>query len=155
MNMLIGVLCEVVSQVAKDEKDMAGIQLVKQTILLHLMSFDNEGNGMITKDELKHVMNDPESRSVLKQLHVDRLFLMELQELLFVTPDSAIHVKAIMELMLMCRGDLPVTVKHLAASQAAMLSSLQTVMSTLETTETNLNFELTRLTESLKHLVEL
>merc|ERR1740130_1932984 len=44
MNMLIGVLCEVVSAVAKGEKDDAAIVLVKESILMNLKKFDN-GDG--------------------------------------------------------------------------------------------------------------
>merc|ERR1719149_7352 len=41
MNMLIGVLCEVVSAVAQGEKDEACIRLAKQSILLDLKEFDD------------------------------------------------------------------------------------------------------------------
>jgi hypothetical protein len=123
MNMLIGVLCEVVSAVAQGEKDEAAIQLVKESILVHLKKFDN-GDGMISRDELMTVMKDPQSKAVLRGLNVDRLFLLELQSMLYARPDSQVSIKGIMELMLMCRGDLPVTVKHIASAQASLISVL-------------------------------
>merc|ERR1712072_851500 len=55
MNMLIGVLCEVVSTVAQGEKDDAAIRLVKESILVNLKKFDN-GDGMISRNELAAVM---------------------------------------------------------------------------------------------------
>merc|ERR1719265_2279105 len=55
MNMLIGVLCEVVSAVGQAEKDDAALALMKESILVHLKRCDN-GDGMITKDELMSVM---------------------------------------------------------------------------------------------------
>merc|ERR1719160_85468 len=123
MNMLIGVLCEVVSQVAQSEKDDAAIILVKNSILKNLKKFDN-GDGMISSQELMHVMKDPQSKAVLRGLNVDRLFLLELQSMLFPRPDSQVSIKGIMELMLMCRGDLPVTVQHIASAQASLISVL-------------------------------
>merc|ERR1712023_95828 len=59
MNMLIGVLCEVMSSVAQSEKEDCAIRLVKDTILLMLKAFDEDGNGVISRDELRSVMTDP------------------------------------------------------------------------------------------------
>jgi len=146
MNMLIGVLCEVVTRVGEEEKDQEDIQLVKESILVNLMKFD-DGDGMITKDELKHVMDDPTSKVVLKQLNVDRLFLLELQQLLFPTPDTEVHIKGLIELMLMCRGDLPVTVRHLASSQASLLSMIMAVEKRVNLDMAKrLNYEFAKLT---------
>lgn len=123
MNMLIGVLCEVVSAVAQAEKDGAAILLAKQSILLSLKKFEN-ADGMISYSALQRVFSDKQAKAVLKRLNIDRLFLLELQQLLFHKPDTVVTHKAIMEVMLMCRGDLPVTVQHLASAQAAMYGSI-------------------------------
>merc|ERR1719399_2722229 len=87
---------------------------------MDLKNFD-DGDGMISKAELMKVMKDPQSKAVLKGLNVDILFLLELQSMLFPKPDSRVSFRAIMELMLMCRGDLPVTVQHMASNQAAVM----------------------------------
>merc|ERR1711924_201956 len=123
MNMLIGVLCEVVSDVAQSEKDDAAIRLAKESILLDLKKFD-DGDGMVTRSELLQVMKDPQSIVVLRGLNVDRLFFIELQQMLFTYEQSTVPIKVIMELLLMCRGDFPVTVQHMASSQAALFWQL-------------------------------
>jgi hypothetical protein len=127
MNMLIGVLCRVVTAVAEGEMDDAAIRLVKESILVDLRKFD-DGNGMMTHDALVQVMCDPQSKAVLKSLNVDRLFLMELQRMLFPKPGSQVPIKNLMELMLMCRGDLPVTVKALSSG----LSYISTIVHKFE-----------------------
>merc|ERR1711998_240327 len=109
--MLIGVLCEVVSAVTQEEKDEAAVRMVKQSILVELKKFD-DGDGEVTKEELDKVMADPHSKAVLHSLNVDRLFLTELQSTLFQKKDSRVPIKGIIELMLMCRKDLPSTVQH-------------------------------------------
>jgi hypothetical protein len=124
MNMLIGVLCEVVSAVAQGEKDDAAIRLAKESILLDLKKFDN-GDNTISKSNLMQVFKDKQSRAVLKSLNIDRLFLLELQQMLFPKDDSVVSIKVIMELMLMCRGDLAVTVQHIASAQASLFWSLE------------------------------
>jgi len=118
MNMLIGVLCEVVSSVSHKEKDLAAIKAVKDTILVQLECFDNDGNRKISQQELQHVISSSASVSVLKGLDVDVGYMTELQNLLFTSKDSEIEIETVLNLMLMCRGDLPVTVKHLISAQA-------------------------------------
>jgi voltage-gated sodium channel len=113
LNMLIGVLCEVVSQVARNEKDEAAIRLVKDSILMDLLKFD-DGDGLITHEELMKVMNDRDSKKVLSSLNVDRLFLLELMQNNYTKPDSKMTIKEIMELMIQCRGDNFMTVSSFA-----------------------------------------
>merc|ERR1719375_1037349 len=45
MNMLIGVLCEVVTAVGIEEKEEAAIALVKSTLLVMLKGIDQDGSG--------------------------------------------------------------------------------------------------------------
>mmetsp|Transcript_147973 Transcript_147973/g.273055 ORF Transcript_147973/g.273055 Transcript_147973/m.273055 type:complete len:614 (-) Transcript_147973:222-2063(-) len=118
MNMLIGVLCEVVSAVTQNEKELAAINAVKDTILVQLESFDEDGNRKISQSELRQVMSSAESISILKGLDVDVGYMSELQNLLFTSQDAEVSIESILNLMLMCRGDLPVTVKHLISAQA-------------------------------------
>lgn len=118
MNMLVGVLCEVVSTVAQDEKDAAAIRLVKQSILVELKKFDEEGLGLISRAELGKVMTNKHALTVLRSLEVDVACLKELQQMLFVGEDSRVSIDNIMDLLLMYRGPLPVTVKHIVDGQA-------------------------------------
>ena len=121
MNMLIGCLCEVVSNVERQHKEEEAIRLMKQSILVDLKKYDN-GDGMLTRKELNAVLTTTQSKAILQNLQIDRLFLLELQSMLFVNPDAQVSIQAIMQLMLSCRGDLPVTVLHLARAQAFNLN---------------------------------
>lgn len=118
MNMLIGVLCEVVCAVGQNERDDAEIRMIKESILVALKKFDDDGNNMVSRTELQHVMGDAQSLATLQSLDVDVLYLLELQNMMFPHEDSQIPMKAVMELILMCRGHLPTTVKHMAHWQA-------------------------------------
>jgi len=124
MNMLIGVLCEVVGSVTRSETDEAATKLVQESILVELQKFD-DGDGMISREELDTVLQDPHSQDILRSLDIDILFLTELQAALFRgagKTDKRIPIKGILELMLLCRGDLPSTVRHIASGQAFMHS---------------------------------
>jgi len=118
MNMLIGVLCEVVSTVAQNEKDEAAIRVMKDSILVQLKRFDVNNNGCISREELAGVMRDPQAREVLQSLEVDIGYLTDLQIFLFNDSSDEVRIQTVMDLMLASRGDLPTCVKHLARFQA-------------------------------------
>jgi hypothetical protein len=126
MNMLIGVICEVVSAVAQGEKDAAAVALVKESILMDLKKFD-DGKGNISKHGLMEVMEDPQSKAVLQSLNVDRLFLLQLQAMLFPTPEAQVSIKGVLELMLMCRGDSITTVQTLASGLLYLSGLIQNI----------------------------
>merc|ERR1719506_2424080 len=113
LQMLIGVLCDVVSRVGQEQRDAQAIGLVKQELLCDLKQFAGP-DGRLTHAELLKVMENPNSKAVLKKLNINRLFLMELQKMLFPRKSSQASIKTILELMILCRGDNPATVETLA-----------------------------------------
>merc|ERR1719468_813001 len=119
MNMLIGVLCEVVSSVANAEKDEAAIKLMKESILVELKRFDEDGNGLISPDELEHVMQDPQALETLRNLEIDIQALREMMNMIYQQGQTAeVTIGFIMDLMLMGPGHLPATVRHLVTYEA-------------------------------------
>merc|ERR1719271_2255336 len=92
MNMLLGVLCEVVSAVTRKEQDESAVKLVKESILLELKKYD-DGDGMISHDELNQVLQDPHSQRILCSLDVDRLFLTELETALFHSGGEKVPIR--------------------------------------------------------------
>jgi len=120
MNMLIGVLCEVVSTCAQEEKNEVLLRHFKKTVLSVLQAFDVEKDGMISKDELQNVLSDRKSRKLLEEIQIDVDYVAELQQMLFDAPISEVPLKVVMNMMLDCRGDIPVTFRHMAESHALM-----------------------------------
>lgn len=120
MNMLIGVLCEVVSTVAQGERDEACIQLMKDSILVELKKCDADGDDTISKGELREIMKNKEALRVLRSLAVDDDCIHELQQMLFYnkSEDASVPIQKVMELLLAYRGDQATTVKHLVDAQA-------------------------------------
>jgi len=113
MNMLIGVLCEVVSAVAAAEREEAAISLVKQTLLVMLKRLDTDGSQTLTREELFAVIHDPASLQVLLDLKVDVPYLLEFQNMLFEGHSNEIPIRAIMDLILSSRGDRAATVQDI------------------------------------------
>merc|ERR1719172_552868 len=84
MNMLIGVLCEVIAAVGEAEKEAAAVDLVKHTVLVMLKGLDVDGSGQISKDELQQVIDDPEALRVFKDLQVDIGYFIEKMEMFYI-----------------------------------------------------------------------
>jgi len=137
LQMLIGVLCDVVSRVGSEQRDATAIGLVKQELLVDLKEFDG-GDGKISQDELMTVMKSPSSTALLKKLNINRLFLLELQKMMFTRPGQQVTIKAILELMIMCRGDNVVTVESMAGGLLSIISELSDVRKVLENDITQL-----------------
>lgn len=127
MNMLIGSLCEVVGSVTKDAKDEADIRLMKSTVLARLRAFDN-GDGLLTRDEFWEGIN--ESAKDFAALNIDERFLLQISSVLYPDSKSHIELDRATELMLMCRGDLPVTVHILAWANESLMTQVLDILKT-------------------------
>lgn len=113
LNMLIGVLCEVVTSVGQHERDEADVRLVKRGILKELLKFDNDFDGTISKTELERVMRSDQAKAVLEDLEVDASALDNVHEMLFSCNTEKVPIRTVMESCLTYRGNQPPTVKHL------------------------------------------
>lgn len=124
LQMLIGVLCEVVSETNKEHKASKVVTIMKQQLTSKLKQFD-DGDGMITQPELATILQDPESQILLRSLNVNQLFLHQMQNLLFPTQDSAVAFKPLTEMLLMCRGDNLATVETMASGFSSLVSEIR------------------------------
>merc|ERR1712060_794481 len=83
MNMLIGVLCELVTQVKRADDELIAIDFMKQHLRDMLVEFDTDGSGQISRAELQTVVAEPKAIKVLESLNVNPQYLMDLTEPLF------------------------------------------------------------------------
>jgi hypothetical protein len=117
MNMLIGILCEVVSAVAQSDRDEIALGLLRDTILMELKAHDDDESGTINRAELERTLRDPHTVSVLTHMDVDIDFLEIFQDMSLPKDDSEIRIESIIEFILTFRGDQACTVKHLIEVQ--------------------------------------
>eukprot|EP00747_Dinoflagellata_sp_TGD_P145695 gnl/TRDRNA2_/TRDRNA2_176614_c0_seq1.p1 gnl/TRDRNA2_/TRDRNA2_176614_c0~~gnl/TRDRNA2_/TRDRNA2_176614_c0_seq1.p1 ORF type:complete len:226 (+),score=32.21 gnl/TRDRNA2_/TRDRNA2_176614_c0_seq1:56-679(+) len=98
------------------EREELAIMQVKETILTLLKTVDKEGHGAISKDQLHEVLTDRSAVETLVNLDVDLPYLKTQAEVLF-NDRTTVQIDEIMDMMLMCRGDLTATVKHIISGQ--------------------------------------
>jgi hypothetical protein len=123
LQMLIGVLCDVVSQVGSERREAECVGLVRQEILEEFMKFDN-GEGKITKDSFNQVISSPSARALLKKMNINRLFLTEILSMLCPTQDHPLPIRTALDVVVMCRGDNVATVTIIANSLCFMANEV-------------------------------
>eukprot|EP00746_Dinoflagellata_sp_MGD_P131458 gnl/MRDRNA2_/MRDRNA2_65241_c0_seq1.p1 gnl/MRDRNA2_/MRDRNA2_65241_c0~~gnl/MRDRNA2_/MRDRNA2_65241_c0_seq1.p1 ORF type:complete len:587 (+),score=130.98 gnl/MRDRNA2_/MRDRNA2_65241_c0_seq1:181-1761(+) len=83
LNMLIGVLCEVVSAVSEAEKEKMVVSFAKSKFLSVLERIDKDGSGAISEKEFDTFVMDEGVRAPLEDLEVDRENLKSLADVIF------------------------------------------------------------------------
>jgi len=83
LNMLIGILCDVVCQVSKMEQEDASLALLKTTLLGLLECYDRNDDKRIGPEEFDLLMMNPETSQILRRFDVDASGLMSLKDVLF------------------------------------------------------------------------
>lgn len=83
MNMLIGVLCEVVSGVAATENEMNTVRDASQTMQGIMGKLDNDGNQKITLEEFRGILVLPKALKALEKVGVDPVGVVDFAELMF------------------------------------------------------------------------
>mmetsp|Transcript_44557 Transcript_44557/g.83630 ORF Transcript_44557/g.83630 Transcript_44557/m.83630 type:complete len:626 (-) Transcript_44557:74-1951(-) len=87
LNMLIGVLCAVVTAVAAAEKEKALVNYVKSKLINVLQTLDEDQNGTISKKEFDQLVHIPQAVQALDELGVDVPNLVSLSDHLFEGED--------------------------------------------------------------------
>mmetsp|Transcript_57859 Transcript_57859/g.188059 ORF Transcript_57859/g.188059 Transcript_57859/m.188059 type:complete len:704 (-) Transcript_57859:72-2183(-) len=116
MNMLIGVLCEVVSNVAKDEKEQIRVAFVTEKLKLILEEIDEDKDYRISKEEFRNILENPKAVWALSEVGVDPVGIVDYADYIFdemtaEDSDKEISFEDFMQMVLELRGTNTATVK--------------------------------------------
>lgn len=141
LNMLVGVMCEVVAEVAKAEKDVNALWQLKSTLLVMLKRIDSDGNGNISKVELLTLLEDEHALAVMQDLRINAGHFLDMLEMYYQACDG-LSIPCIMQLLLDNQGWRPTTVQDLCQAGAfhrwAMRNDFAAVHTSLVTLRTEL-----------------
>mmetsp|Transcript_137201 Transcript_137201/g.273817 ORF Transcript_137201/g.273817 Transcript_137201/m.273817 type:complete len:744 (-) Transcript_137201:47-2278(-) len=89
MNMLIGVICEVVSAVAATEREQLSLGFVKEKIneLMTQSGADENNDQMISKEEFDKLLQNQKAVAILQDVGVDVVGLVDFKDIIF-EPDT-------------------------------------------------------------------
>jgi len=131
MNMLLGVICEVISVVAQVEKEEStGIE-IKQRLSELLPDLDKDGDGQISWLEFQSIVSNPLAIRTLDELEINCFDLVECGPMLFAAKDhnaqshedTQISMEDFIGAVMKFRGDNPATLtdlfnlKHIIAKE--------------------------------------
>lgn len=110
MNMLIGVICEVVSVVARVEKDELLAKDLKHKIQIIQSHFKVEGSDMVTEESFKELLSNHDAMQSLHDCGVDVVALVDFADFIFREKDS-LSLSEFIGTVLQFRGSNTATVK--------------------------------------------
>eukprot|EP00927_Polykrikos_kofoidii_P039740 TRINITY_DN34068_c0_g2_i1.p1 TRINITY_DN34068_c0_g2~~TRINITY_DN34068_c0_g2_i1.p1 ORF type:complete len:320 (-),score=67.54 TRINITY_DN34068_c0_g2_i1:449-1381(-) len=127
MNMLVGVLCEVVTCVAAIERETLQVQYVRD----HIQGICREMKGgldeaEISFDEFKELLQIPAAARALVEVDVDVVGLVDYADFLFGS-QSQITLEDLMTTILELRGTNKATVRDVVQSRKSLMSELTRV----------------------------
>ncbi|CAE7233177.1 NaCP60E [Symbiodinium microadriaticum] len=123
MNMLVGILCEVVSVVSAVEKEEILLKSVKTHLkqLLLDAEADEDGDGSISRREFDKMLTNPTCVRTLNEVGVDVFALVDLADFIFEQKDH-LDFAAFMDAVLQLRGSNTATVKDIVDLQKLIVN---------------------------------
>jgi hypothetical protein len=113
LNMLIGVLCEVISAVAQEEKESMMVDKVREKFGSILLNLDQNNDGLICWQEFQQIVVMPDALRALESVDVDPIAMVDMCEEFFVDDGESVKVSFddFMRMILDLRGGQTATLK--------------------------------------------
>merc|ERR1719456_2061136 len=111
MNLMIGVLCEVVSAVSAAEQEAIKIDAAKDVLRYHVERLDRDGDNLITREEFSEVVGNTDIVNALQELGLCAVTLLEVVDDIFAKGPHT--VETFLESILRFRCSQPSTLKDI------------------------------------------
>jgi hypothetical protein len=115
MNMLIGVLCEVVSEVAEGEREEIRTETLTNKMQEVVDALDSDQNQLLSYKEFTQIMSIPDALSALEEVGVSPVGVVDFAELFFFEDGKPVELtfETFMEVILDLRETNSCTVKDM------------------------------------------
>jgi len=125
LNMLVGILVEVISVVAVVEREQLVAVLVKDT-LLSLLDTGSGSKQHISQEEFESLLVNPRAAKMVKEVGVDVVGLVELSDFIF-QGKKELAVDEFFRILLQLRGSNTATVKDIVDMRKFIVQELSTL----------------------------
>lgn len=112
MNMLVGVLVEVVKNVSDIEREQMDVAFLKNHLLKYVTALDTDNDCHISKSEFVGMLENPEPLKALQNIGVDVVGLVDFTDYIF-EENQTISLRKFMDMVLQLRGTNTTTVKDI------------------------------------------
>jgi len=113
MNLLIGILCDVVASVAQDERESLLTEKVYSTFGQFVGELDTNRDGEISWHEFQQLVQRKDALSALQKVDVDPEAFLDVAQGQFSDTNGALKIGEFMELILDMRGGKQASIKDL------------------------------------------
>jgi len=115
MNMLIGVLCEVISAVAAGEKEGMMVDRINEMFGKIVQELDKNNDGTLSWDEFQKILEFPEALKALESVNIDPESMVDMAEDFFFEDSEPVAVTfdEFMKMVLDLRGGQQATVQDI------------------------------------------
>eukprot|EP00928_Gymnodinium_smaydae_P072797 TRINITY_DN56093_c0_g1_i1.p1 TRINITY_DN56093_c0_g1~~TRINITY_DN56093_c0_g1_i1.p1 ORF type:complete len:591 (+),score=107.07 TRINITY_DN56093_c0_g1_i1:44-1816(+) len=131
LNMLVGVLCEIVAVVSTVEREQIQLEFVRSKIYDLIKSCDSDKNERISQEEFESLLVLPEGARILQEVGVDAVGLVDFIDHIFQNQEE-ISFQDFMEVVLQLRGANSASVKDIVDLRKFLVSLMQSSMDHLE-----------------------
>jgi len=154
MNMLIGVLCEVISAVAAEEKESMMVDKVHEKFSVIVSQLDRNNDGTLIWDEFQKILEIPEAMDALSKVNVDPEAMVDMAEDYFFEDGEqvALTFEEFMNMVLDLRGGQKATVKDVLALRKRFSSKFLSAKSRMDGVEKKADNIDAKLGEFCNHL---
>jgi len=122
MNMLIGILCEVVGQVSTEEKERQQLEMMSKKLQAVLRSIDKNYDGLVSRPEFESMIGNMEARQALMDVGVDIQALIEDADFVFSQKGPQMTFEDFREEVLTFRSTLPAVTRTIMHMRRALLA---------------------------------
>jgi hypothetical protein len=134
MNMLVGVLCEVVSVVSSVEKEELTVNYVKMRLMTLFRGADADNSMTINREEFSNLLTGKkEAALIIREIGVDVVGLVDFADFIFDEQEE-LSFGTFMELVLSLRGSNTSTVKDIIDLRKFILTNFKTELSKVKKT---------------------
>jgi hypothetical protein len=130
MNMLVGVLVEVVKVVSTVEKEELQVNFVKNRVASMITDLDQNSDGKISKAEFEVLLKNAAATRALHDVGVDVVGLVDYHDYLFAD-DAELTFGMFMEIVLSLRGSNGATVKDIVDLWKLVLFEMERLQKTI------------------------
>jgi hypothetical protein len=122
MNMLLGIVCQVVTRVAEAQSDASSIVEMRSKLKSTMEQMGLDQNACLGMDEFRKLFEEPAMVHALSEIGIDVIALVECAELLFDNEDTEITYQEFVLDLVKFRGTLPCTVKDVMDIRMHLMS---------------------------------
>jgi len=131
LNMLIGVMCDVISTVSQAETQAMTVQSLMKKITTVLQATDTDHDQVITSGEFKLLLQSAECMQALDQVNIEVPALVDFADFIF-WDKSALTTNEFVDMLLQFRGDNIATVKDLVDIRRLVTTKMEALSTQLE-----------------------